>query len=418
MDTSIENNTHLYDNHFNDVSSMFQNSTVILESGLPYSIDDTKETSNEKESHNDDNNEQQPLENEKLLLKEEVIECNVVNTTKNFDILYHIVGTIAGKDKLAKIIRYSLDLLRLLLVYFNGKLREKNPNLTVFYKNFNKLKGNYSLFKYFIKFPLTTIKFFLIFSFKSVEKKISFINSQLSTFRYILRFGYLPFYLLPYLDKLKSIAKSPHTIGKIALNETFLQDTLNIYYSIFDELDTLYKLNLWSNDQFYNIVGRHEAYSWQLDILLALKNNWLSLKSLERKELELQLKLQFKEEALELSNFYNNFNNDNDKNNNNNIINNNDNDDTKTEKPDSVISYSFSNSFSTSDIEQQLKSIKDQKLIVNLDLVRLSFDLMANTTDVFNMKVPTGTYSILSLCSGITGFIKIWINTRRELSSN
>lgn len=69
-------------------------------------------------------------------------------------------------------------------------------------------------------------------------------------------------------------------------------------------------------------------------------------------------------------------------------------------------------------IHKQLKAIKDEKTLVYLDIARLSFDCMANTSDILNLKTPKGTYAVLSLGSGLTGLVKLWITTKRSLCSS
>lgn len=67
------------------------------------------------------------------------------------------------------------------------------------------------------------------------------------------------------------------------------------------------------------------------------------------------------------------------------------------------------------EIAQKLHGLKHEKTVTYLDLTRLSFDLLANSTDVFRLKTPQGTYAVLSLGSGITGFVKLWMNAKKEL---
>ena len=66
---------------------------------------------------------------------------------------------------------------------------------------------------------------------------------------------------------------------------------------------------------------------------------------------------------------------------------------------------------------EQLQELQHEKNILYLDITRLSFDFLADTTDVFNMKTPPGTYALLSLFSGMLGFSKLWITAKKELSS-
>ena len=305
---------------------------------------------------------------------------------RNLDVLKHIISTVAGKDKLVKIIKNLLDLFKLVLLKASTKIIQNDPEIVRYYTKVFPHNRNWRLL---MAHPLNLLKILLISTFKTFEQKITFINSQLGLFRYILRFDLSVSGIVPFVRKIYNICRCQNngTGEKLLLiNESLFQDFLNIYYSIFDQLDLFYKLKLWSNESFYSVVAKHEAISWQLDILLGLKNNYFKLQSLERKQLELEIQSKIKKQALQL---YNKSNNS-----------------SPSPSPEMEL-----------DIQNQMSQMNFDIRLVKLDLTRLIFDLSANTTDVLDIKVPSGTYNVLSLSSGIIGFIKIWINTTKELST-
>ncbi|KAL6927755.1 hypothetical protein ACO0SA_004378 [Hanseniaspora valbyensis] len=52
--------------------------------------------------------------------------------------------------------------------------------------------------------------------------------------------------------------------------------------------------------------------------------------------------------------------------------------------------------------------------LVKLDLYRLGCDFAADSIDVFNLRVPKGSYAFFSFISGILGFKKLWLSNKYE----
>lgn len=316
---------------------------------------------------------------------------------RSIDILQYLINSLAGKDKLAKILKYSLDLLRLLIHKSRNSMTKWDPTILVYYKkvlkdlNFNML----------LKHPITIIKVLLVAIFENFESKADFVSQQLSLYRYILRFGGTPFRLVKMFQKVQKSQFDVEKIERIWFNEASLTDFFDLYYGICDEMVLLHKLKVWSHPGLYSWFSRHESISWQYDILLNLKNNWLQLQSIQTKILELQIQSQVRTRALKLSanlqgsSGY-----------------------SSPIRKQLLRDLNNGNEWNGNDIEikQRLDQLKDEKFIAYLDMTRLTFDCLANSTDIFNLKVPPGTYGILSLSSGFTGLIKLWINARKELS--
>lgn len=316
---------------------------------------------------------------------------------KSIDILQYLVNSLAGKDKLAKILKYTLDLLRLLINKSRNSMTKWDPSILVHYKK--ALKNlNFTLV---LKHPITIIKVLLVAIFQNFESKADFVSQQLSLYRYILRFGGTPFRAVKMFQKLQKSQFDLDKIEKIWLNESSLTDFFDLYYGICDEMVLLHKLKVWSHPGLYSWFSRHECISWQYDILMGLKNNWLQLQSIQTKIVELQIQSQVRTRALKLSanlqgsSGY-----------------------SSPIRKQLLRDLNNGNEWNGNDIEirQRLDQLKHEKFIAYLDMTRLTFDCLANSTDIFNLKTPPGTYGILSLSSGITGLIKLWINAKKELA--
>lgn len=302
-----------------------------------------------------------------------------LSDVNKMDILQHLINTLNGKDKLAKTLKYSLDLINYLLTIESSILKRN---------------------KYIRSLTQTVIK--------KVMNQLSFISLQLTTYRYILRFGNSPFLIAKFIQKCKNIIKfgPSQSIGKLInhlvlklCNENSFKEMLNIYFSVCDEAMLLNRFHVWSNQKIEKIISRHGVYSWQLDIMLNLKDNLLELQQLRRKSLEYNIEKNIREVDNNLYPNRQRFNNNN---------------------------YSSPNldSNTNNNIHQSFMDILDDKLIINsqrqhvvkLDITRLLFDLLANSTDFFKLKVSAGTYCSLSLGSSCISLIKLWLQTRQEIS--
>lgn len=286
---------------------------------------------------------------------------------RNLEILRYLIGTIAGSDKLSKVAKYALDVIRAIVI--------SRPN---------------------------SVLARLISLIPNFRSKATYASSLLSTYRYLLRFGHTPFALSKLFDKLKTSIKDPSKANKIWMNEDALTDILDLYYGVFDELDTLYRLRVWHNPKVYSKVVTHQCWAWEASILLGLKNNFIQLDSIKFKITQLEVQLRVRNHAMQLSASIHD----------------------QRPRPDSVVRrqllQDLNKNGETSEREQenerQLQQLRYQKLTTYLDIVRLSFDCAANLSDLLHIPVPAYTYSVLSLGSGVTGLYKMWINAAKALS--
>ncbi|CEP64114.1 uncharacterized protein LALA0_S10e02586g [Lachancea lanzarotensis] len=331
---------------------------------------------------------------------------------KNIDILKAIFDTLSGKDKLAKILKYVLDLLTLFVGRSRTIITTWDPQVL---RHYSKVLSQLNL-RLAPKHPITIVKILTVACLQNFESRASLISTSLSLFRQILRFGGTPFRVASMGQKIGSTVQQITTakelslsqsrrstssiavavINKVWVNESSLTDFLDLYYGIMDELALLHKFKVWNHAAFFRWVSKHEALSWYYDIMLGLKKNWVSLRDLNRTQLELEIQIQVKERALELSTRLH--------------------DRAASPIKQQLLQDLHASSTGNAPTLERIQELERQRKTIILDLVRLTFDFLADTTDVFNLKTPPGTYAALSLVSGLTGFAKLWGNAKKELS--
>ena len=150
--------------------------------------------------------------------------------TRALDIIKYLIGTIAGKDKIAKLVKCVLDVVRKFALVF---------------PRFRSLIGNARL--------------------------LGLIASQLSLFRYIMRFGSSPYIVSPLLRHFASVKQILANPGAL-FNQSLLSDSINVYSTIFDELSLMDKLGLVKSKQFRQTISKHETWATEVDTLYSLKS--------------------------------------------------------------------------------------------------------------------------------------------------
>ena len=168
----------------------------------------------------------------------EATKAPVAHTVRNFEILKYLLNTISGRDKLAKLLKCVLDLIRKLTTSFNSVIR---------------LKG-------------TTLQ------------TVSNVARELTIFRFLLRFGLLPFKVSKFATSLGSLQTATEKVSrKSIVDEPLTQDAIDVYKAVFDELDLLYRLGVYKDSATYAVVTRHTQLATEYDTLLNLRKNWRKL---------------------------------------------------------------------------------------------------------------------------------------------
>lgn len=382
--------------------------TVTMRRGDDDEIDEKKmvelDSNNEKKEENN-------YEGRRTAIEEPDVDIAVMRSKviRRMDILKAVFDSMMGKDRIAKICKYVIDLLRIFV------------SRSEYVRNLSGINTHVELFSQrtvfdVVKDPRMFLQVFVGRVSKLFNEKGILVSNQLGFYRQIMRCGGTPFRLYNWYNKilrtLKDASSSPSLLTKslvwmnIWFTEQSLGEFIDLYYGVMDELMLLYKLKLWSNKSMHKWVGKHEALSWYYDILLGLKKNWVKLQVINQREFELKIQCQVRQRALELSAKLNST--------------------VQRPQPESYsdsIKENLFECFKQDNIDLQneliakLKEFAYEKKIVKLDLSRLFFDFLADTTDVFSMKTPPGTYGALSLCSGTLGFSKLWIQAKKDLSN-
>lgn len=313
------------------------------------------------------------------------IASNKMKQLDQWKIWENIINSIDGKDKLSKIIKYSIDL----TIFILQNLKDSKIS---FYSITKKISSYQILSKILIvvinKGNLLKLNIISKHFLKIIINKLRAVSYQIGTYRYILRFGNSPFIIYKMIKLLKVrqdqdanlLKKSNDDIGKkfkfdmIPKNTDIFKNVLELYFSVCDELMLLYRFGIWSNTKLFKMISKHEVYAWQFDIFLNLNKHFNKWQSLNNEILEKQIEWKIKQR------------------NNLDLLHN-----------------------AKQTLNQKIIDLQKSKQLTKLDLIRLSFDLMANSTDFFNVNVSQGTYSILSLSSAIAAMIKIWLKTKQEI---
>lgn len=292
---------------------------------------------------------------------------DIICKVDKINVLQHLINTLDGKDKLAKTLKYLLDLIRYILSFESSTIK-KNRWVSQMTKN--------------------------------LIKKLTFVSIQLTTYRYILRFGNSPFLIIKFIQKCKSLVlddrysdninewigkKLVHLITKL-FKASLFKELFNIYFSICDEMMLLNRFQVWKHPKLEKIISKHAVYSWQLDIFFNLKDNVSELQRLRRKSLEYTIEKNIREVDNNL--YHNHFNSDG----------------------DTTLYLSHLNA-----LDKKLIINKRRQRLLRLNILRLLFDGLANSTDLFKLKVSLGAYSSLLLCSSIVSLIKLWIEAKQKI---
>ena len=311
---------------------------------------------------------------------------------ENMQILQYLLNSLSGKDKVAKVVRYILQLLRMFTSKFVRQNQRKFGSVDVWTKGYN-----FQALKKILLQPCLVS----FLAFRNIDRKLEYVISQLGTYRYILRFGSSPFLLYDLIKKVRKVFASRNNKGvslqssayTVFGNESSLREMVNLYYTICDELVVLHKLKLWKNDKLYDTIERHQALTWQFDIVFGFKDLWIKMEELQRKQFEYNIELQVKERAASLYG-----------------------DSLRSANMSPIrkqLQQEFGNGTDGQNdgnwiIREKLQKISFEKRLLYLDLIKLTFDACANSVDVFHIKTPPIVYPVLSLGSGFAGIVKLW----------
>ena len=327
--------------------------------------------------------------------------CDGVLLSDDVCVSINLINSLKGKDRIAKVLEYLLKFLRGYVVRSIAYIRGGN---------YLDLESDKSLKWRTVRtlihlIPQVYLK--LLGSPERIDRQLEYISSQLETYRYFLRFGNCPFLLYKLIKRLevtiKSLRKNGEIgattgMGKIWLTESSLTDALDLYFSVFDGLLLFNRLKIWSDKRLFSVASKHRDLAWESKILLDILHTWKQMNQLQSKETELRVQLLVRERAMR---YYHAsaFNNQRDV-------------EMSPIRKQLLrdLRKGDGSSRENRNVETQLEEIRRLKTIYRLDLLRLLLDLAANSKNVFNLNLSSGTYNLLLACSGVIDLIKLWLN--------
>lgn len=305
-------------------------------------------------------------------IEEEIALPNVQRQLTKLETLLKIFRTTTGKDKIAKLIKYILDLFSLVLTNANVRKLFQTKKAVKDLLRLPQLSFDPS--KAIFESQATSIGKFktVFFGNENFSTYLQKVAKQMAFFRHSLRFGWTYFNIVELFKQIS--AKKSLKKAVFQFNETDFLLLLELYYNVVDDLLYMHKLNIWDNSYLKDQLDKHDARSWYYQIIYSLKTAYFDYRDLTdiilKKEIKRDMLLENKDNLI-------------------------------TQHDDVALLH-------------ELDELYQKLELVKLDLFRLSCDFLADSIDVFNLTVPRGSYALFSFASGIIGFRKLWLSSKYE----
>ncbi|GMG41191.1 unnamed protein product [Ambrosiozyma monospora] len=363
---------------------------------------------------------------------------------KNLDVTFNTIKLLGGKDKLGKVVQYTLKI----LFIYSSKLRNTNylsnhtsedfikalstiatsaadsPSTTATSKQQQQPSNLINLLLKVLNNP----KSFSVFLLSQFESRFAGLVSYLSVYRQMLRAGTIPFRLMNLLKKLQSSA-SVLTNSKLTMpaksqllkkqwwNIGTLDFAASLYYAWFDESLLMFKFGVLDKVNFANYYQKsvfHESFSWYLCILIELKQKVDKLRIVKAKEQSVLLGHEVKHKAKKLAarlksseaqagSIETTVELDVPDRNNDVIAN--------------VQNSNNSENASDVDNDEELIKLQNLKKEVLLDIIKLLCDFSYDTVTVFKLEkwCPEQLQLAFGLGAGVLSFYKVWDAEKQDM---
>ncbi|KAF0269598.1 hypothetical protein FOG48_01512 [Hanseniaspora uvarum] len=320
-----------------------------------------KSNNEEKES---DNSSTSVITDPLSVVPKAQLPIEIIKKLDRFQTLLKIFNTVTGKDKVAKLLKFTFEILGLL---------SKKYDISRFFRGTKNIYDllecpsfSFDPFKAIYGGEKAQIVKTRDFSNNYVTKFFESAAKQIGFFRHSLRFGLSYFNSVELYKQLK--AKKSLKNVFVNINEADLVLMLEVYYNFVDDLLYLHKMNIWNNKSFKEKLDKQDATVWYYQIIYNLKVKYSAYCDLNDQILKLQIERN-----------------------------------TLLKNEDNMIEKIDHNS-----LIYELNTLYKKLELVKLDLYRLVCDFVADSIDVFDLKVPKGTYSVFSLMSAVFGFKKFY----------
>lgn len=306
----------------------------------------------------------------------------------NMTIWAACLDDLTGKDKLSKMVQYSLRMLT--------AIDANNQQKRIFMS-----EGVLAS-----RLPVYQLKFINVLHL--LVKKLSLLLTSLSAYRQILRFGTLPFrfhrlfyQLRESIFILKENCDTIH-INKFInywINWDMASQLVNLYYALADEAILAFKvgvIDIKTYKHLFDLAEDHEVLSWFIMIILNLRKDFIQWQELSNKESQLVLNERIKSQTKRIVNQM------------------------QTSSPFPTPIELINKMLFVEEINPNSKLINiwKQKRIVMVDTVRLLCDLFYDAPFVFRVKVESQwkpLHLLLGVFSGALGFYKVWEAQKERL---
>lgn len=331
------------------------------------------------------------------VLPQEIRKPVVESDIKTIDIIWSMLNTITGKDKMAKVGQYVLRLCIFHCHQTRDYLSDDTLNINIVNARYNDTTKQLNLLKNFIKHPLDFFRIVIILFCSLFTQKFTGVVSGLSMYRQFLRFGKTPFRLRDFYHKF-SDAISNNNLDQAVFNRKTLGELIGLYYGVNDESLLLFKLKFLTSKPLYDFVSKHESLAWYYDSILGLITTYENINKFNQQEIDMKIQIQVKNRAKILTRQ---------------ILGNKSSSSTTT--PTNTLATYLKENSNNSDAKD-LKDIQFKKYNAYLDLYKWLSDFIFDSYTVFHMPLPFKTFQIwFGLSASSLSTYKIFRETRRKL---
>ncbi|TID26152.1 hypothetical protein CANINC_002847 [Pichia inconspicua] len=303
-----------------------------------------------------------------------VTKRTAVNTPSPFAIFNACVNDLTGKDKLAKVVQYTIRLLNDIYTVCVDVKREGR----------------------------------LVDVLAYLTKRLALLLQGLNAYRHMLRAGTMPFRLwkllchLRYslrvlLDKSKanSTAMRVEKVVQYWTRREMFSEFINLWYAFSDEILLLFRFKLllrekeggWKmSEKLFYWAEDHELYAWMAIILNGLYNDWKKLAILKEKEASIILNQRVRARTVKIVNGLHGKG--------------------QVQLPIQV---------DRGDEVSQLAEVRHEMRTIYINSVRLGCDFLFDGKYVFRWDMYKPLHTSLGFISGILGVVNTWRSQREKL---
>lgn len=311
-----------------------------------------------------------------------------------YDVLWAMLNTVLGKDKLAKFGQFTLRLVLLYVGDLETALSTDKINAKTLNGSYSKSSEKLALLGKFLRHPRTMIRIVVLLACNIIQAKLAGLGQGLGAFRHFLRFGKSPFKMRDLVLKvcacvvIKGRSDSLVEVDYATLmNRKTLGEIFGLYYNISDETSLLYRVGLLLNPTVRKLASRHEALAWYYDTWLGLYNACEKYSNLQKQEVELEIQIQVKGKSRMFS------------------------------RQLLSSSQSLDVRWCSPEDELRRKEIRFAMTNTRLDILKNISDIVFNLYTVFHLKLPFRTLQIwMGISASFFSSVKIYRETKLKLS--